>query len=48
VYAGLDVLGCMPWRINKHIFDFVLVVWNSGKWLGKMLLEVYDKPEPTV
>jgi DNA-directed RNA polymerase len=46
VYAGLDVLGSTPWRINKRIFDVVLEVWNSGKRLGKMPPEVYDEPEP--
>ncbi|KAJ7482195.1 DNA/RNA polymerase [Mycena galericulata] len=46
VYAGLDVLGSTPWRINKRVFDVVLEVWNSGKRLGKMPPEVYDEPEP--
>ncbi|KAJ7875287.1 DNA/RNA polymerase [Mycena olivaceomarginata] len=46
VYAGLDVLGSTPWRINKRIFDVVLAVWNSGKRLGKMPPEMYDEPEP--
>ncbi|KAK7055086.1 DNA-directed RNA polymerase [Favolaschia claudopus] len=46
VYAGLDVLGSTPWRINKRIFDIVLEVWNSGKRLGKMPPEVFDEPEP--
>ncbi|KAJ7160872.1 DNA/RNA polymerase [Mycena filopes] len=47
VYAGLDVLGNTPWRINRRIFDVVLTVWNSGIRLGKMPPEVYDEPEPT-
>ncbi|KAJ7088569.1 DNA/RNA polymerase [Mycena crocata] len=46
VYAGLDVLGSTPWRINKRIFDVVLKVWNDGIRLGKMPPEVYDEPEP--
>ncbi|KAF8127344.1 DNA/RNA polymerase [Mycena galopus ATCC 62051] len=46
VYAGLDVLGNTPWRINKRIFDVVLEVWNSGKRLGKMPPELYDEVEP--
>ncbi|KAJ6526642.1 hypothetical protein DFH09DRAFT_1187655, partial [Mycena vulgaris] len=46
VYAGLDVLGSTPWRINRRIFDVVLEVWNSGKRLGKMPPDVYDEPEP--
>ncbi|KAF7331179.1 DNA-directed RNA polymerase [Mycena sanguinolenta] len=48
VYAGLDVLGSTPWRINKRVFDVVLEVWNSGKRLGKMPPEVYEEPEPEV
>ncbi|KAJ7041142.1 DNA/RNA polymerase [Mycena alexandri] len=46
VYAGLDVLGNTPWKINRRIFDVVLTVWNSGMRLGKMPPEVYDEPEP--
>ncbi|KAJ7737868.1 DNA/RNA polymerase [Mycena maculata] len=46
VYAGLDVLGSTPWRINKRVFDVVIEVWNSGKRLGKMPPAVYDEPEP--
>ncbi|KAJ6553473.1 hypothetical protein DFH09DRAFT_1318861 [Mycena vulgaris] len=46
MYAGLDVLGTTPGRINHRIFDVVLEVWNSGKRLGKMPPAVYDEPEP--
>src|SRR6266481_5612961 len=31
VYAGLDVLGSTPWKINRSVFDIVLKVWNSGE-----------------
>ena len=46
VYAGLDVLGATPWKINKAIFDVVITVWNSGERMGKMPPAVYDQPEP--
>ncbi|KAH7922516.1 DNA/RNA polymerase [Leucogyrophana mollusca] len=46
VYAGLDVLGHTPWRINRRIFDVVLRIWNSGERLGKIPPAVYDQPEP--
>ncbi|KAJ7079600.1 DNA/RNA polymerase [Mycena belliarum] len=46
VYAGLDVLGSTPWKINRRVFDVVLSVWNSGERLGKMPPAVYDEPEP--
>ncbi|KAH7908847.1 hypothetical protein BJ138DRAFT_1011941 [Hygrophoropsis aurantiaca] len=46
VYAGLDVLGHTPWKINKQIFDVVLKIWNSGERLGKIPPAVYDELEP--
>jgi DNA-directed RNA polymerase, mitochondrial len=30
VYAGLDVLGKTPWKINKAVFDVALDAWNQG------------------
>lgn len=47
VYAGLDVLGSTPWKINRNIFDVVLKAWNSGERLSKIPPAVYDKPEPS-
>ncbi|TFK67999.1 DNA/RNA polymerase [Pluteus cervinus] len=46
VYAGLDVLGSTPWKVNRRVFDVVLQVWNSGERLGKLPPAVYDLPEP--
>ena len=46
VYAGLDVLGSTPWKINRKVFDVVLEVWNSGARMGKLPPAVYDEPEP--
>lgn len=46
VYAGLDVLGSTPWKVNKAIFDVVITVWNSGERMGKMPPAVFDQPAP--
>ena len=46
VYAGLDVLGSTPWKINRPIFDVVLEVWNSGVRMPKIPPAVFDHPEP--
>ncbi|KAI0052454.1 DNA/RNA polymerase [Auriscalpium vulgare] len=46
VFAGLDVLGSTPWKVNRRIFDVVLRVWNSGARLGKLPPAVFDEPEP--
>ncbi|KAI4519882.1 DNA/RNA polymerase [Schizophyllum commune Loenen D] len=46
VYAGLDVLGSTPWKINRKIFDVVLEVWNRGDRWGKLPPATFDEPEP--
>jgi DNA-directed RNA polymerase, mitochondrial len=46
VFAGLDVLGSTPWKINRQVFDIVLQVWNSGERLCKIPPQTYDAPEP--
>jgi DNA-directed RNA polymerase len=46
VYAGLDVLGSTPWRINRQVFDVVLKVWNSGERFCKIPPVTFDEPEP--
>jgi len=46
VYAGLDVLGSTPWKINRKVFDVVLTVWNSGQRMSKIPPAEYDGPEP--
>ncbi|KXN82382.1 DNA-directed RNA polymerase, mitochondrial [Leucoagaricus sp. SymC.cos] len=48
VYAGLDVLGSTPWRINRKVFDVVVQVWNSGERIGKLPPAQFDKPEPEI
>lgn len=46
VYAGLDVLGATPWKVNRNVFDVVLEVWNAGGRLCKVPPAIYDQPEP--
>jgi DNA-directed RNA polymerase len=46
VFAGLDVLGSTPWKINRSVFDVILKVWNSGERLCKLPPALYDQPEP--
>jgi len=46
IYAGLDVLGSTPWKVNRKVFDVVLQVWNSGERMGKLPPAIYDRPEP--
>lgn len=46
VFAGLDVLGSTPWRINRRVFDVVLEVWNKGERFCKIPPAVPDEPEP--
>ena len=46
VFAGLDVLGSTPWKINRKVFDVVLNVWNSGDRFCKIPPAVFDEPEP--
>lgn len=46
VYAGLDVLGSTPWKINRKVFDVVLDVWNRGDRWGKLPPASFDEPEP--
>lgn len=46
VYAGLDVLGGTPWKINEKIFHTVLDVWNSGERLGKLPPAVFNEEQP--
>ncbi|TFK37584.1 hypothetical protein BDQ12DRAFT_607612 [Crucibulum laeve] len=48
VYAGLDVLGSTPWKVNKKLFDVVLKVWNSGERMGKIPPVSYDRSEPQI
>lgn len=34
IFTGLDVLGGLPWKINRRVFDVVSEVWNAGEALA--------------
>ena len=36
IFAGLDVLGKTPWKINRFVFDTMLKVWNTGEAFAKI------------
>ncbi|KAI9728219.1 MAG: DNA-directed RNA polymerase [Chrysothrix sp. TS-e1954] len=36
LYKGLDVIGKVPWRVNRALFDILAEAWNSGEPLGKL------------
>ncbi|KAJ4379891.1 DNA-directed RNA polymerase [Didymella sp. IMI 355093] len=46
VLAGLDVLGKVPWQINKPVFDVMAEVWNSGEALAGIVPEKVDIERP--
>ncbi|KAH6614314.1 hypothetical protein C7974DRAFT_404874 [Boeremia exigua] len=46
VLAGLDVLGKVPWQINKPIFDVMAEVWNSGEGLAGLVPEKIPLERP--
>lgn len=46
VLAGLDVLGKVPWQINKPIFDVMAEVWNSGEGLAGLVPEHVNLERP--
>lgn len=43
LFAGLDVLGKTPWRINRPVFEAMVEAWNSGEAVAKIPPE-----DPTV
>jgi DNA-directed RNA polymerase len=34
ILAGLDVLGKVPWQVNKNVFKVALEAWNKGEGLA--------------
>lgn len=34
IFTGLDVLGSVPWKINRQVFEVVSTVWNTGEELA--------------
>lgn len=51
IFAGLDILGKTPWRINRGLLEVMLQAWQSGEAFGKIPAEhpefVYP-PEPDI
>ena len=46
VFAGIDVLGRTPWRINRDVFNVMLKAWNTGQAIAN--LPPVDKVFPEV
>lgn len=46
VLAGLDVLGKVPWQINKPVFEVMSEVWNSGQGVAGLVPEHIDLERP--
>ena len=46
IFAGLDVLGRTPWKINRGIFEIMAVAWNTGEAIANFPPEnaVSDPP----
>jgi len=45
VYEGLNVLGRIPWRVNKNVLDVALKCWEEGVVLGDIPPQTdYDVP----
>ena len=49
VYKGLDVIGKVPWRINRDLLRIMINVWNTGEPIAKFAPEkprIDLPPEP--
>lgn len=49
VFAGLDILGKTPWRVNRDLLEVMLRAWQTGEAFGKLPAEhpEFDyPPEP--
>ncbi len=45
-FAGLNVLGKTPWKINRNVYRVMAEVWNKGEPLGEFAPASSDKPLP--
>ena len=36
IFQSLDVLGSVPWKINRRVFDVLVQAWNSGESFAKI------------
>lgn len=51
IFAGLDILGKTPWRVNRTLLEVMLRAWESGEAFGKLPPEhpKFDyPPEPDI
>lgn len=46
ILAGLDVLGKVPWQINKDVFEVMVEAWNKGEGIGAMVANHDDLTKP--
>ncbi|KAF2241091.1 DNA-directed RNA polymerase mitochondrial precursor [Trematosphaeria pertusa] len=46
VLAGLDVLGKVPWQINRDVFTVMAQAWNAGEGVGGLVAENADPGRP--
>ncbi|KAF1948904.1 mitochondrial DNA-directed RNA polymeras-like protein [Byssothecium circinans] len=46
VLAGLDVLGRVPWQINKDVFEVMAQAWNQEEAIGGMVAGSFDAERP--
>ncbi|MCJ1357682.1 MAG: DNA-directed RNA polymerase [Icmadophila ericetorum] len=49
IFAGLDVLGKTPWKINRSLFNVMVEAWNEGKAIANIVPsnpEYEYRPEP--
>lgn len=50
LYASLDVIGKVPWRVNGPLFETMTEIWNSGEGVGNFAPESPNEdvpPEPS-
>ena len=50
VFAGLNVLGKTPWKINRPVYEVMAEAWNTGQRIAKIPAEkpVFETPpEPS-
>ena len=52
IFAGLDVLGKTPWKVNRNVLKVMLDAWNSGEGIGRIApenpdLTIPEKPDPS-
>ncbi|GAA5880749.1 hypothetical protein JCM8547_008958 [Rhodosporidiobolus lusitaniae] len=45
IFAGLDTLGSVPWKINRKVFDVVSHIWNTGEAIADIpAKEAFSSP----